>query len=99
MKLLAGMTAAELDELAGRATKLAADLKGGQPTYDLALAGGIQDIGWIHPRYGRVASYRGECEIMMEDGSLWRAVSHRPQGGPTSSWISREGYIEFIELD
>jgi len=96
---LAELSAAELDELSGRATKLAADLRGGQPTYALALAGGVKDIGYDHPRYGRVASYRGECEIMMENGSLWRAVSHRPNGGPTSSSISREGYIEFIELD
>jgi len=99
MQNLAEMTAAELDELAGQAARLAADLRGRQPTYALALAGGIQDIGWIHPSLGWIHSYWGKCEIMMDDGGLWRAEGHRPNGGPTSSWISREGYIEFTEID
>ena len=88
------MSADALDALAQRASTLATDLRTKQPTYELALANGVQDMSYRTVRFGRIASYWGTANITMDDGSRWVAIGHRPTGGP--GWVSREGWIEFV---
>lgn len=90
---LAGMSVEALEALAKRATTLADDLRKVQPSYELALEAGIEDNSYKTVRYGWVASYAGEVEITMADGSKWKAIGHRPRG--TAESVEREGYIEF----
>lgn len=94
---LRNMSADALDELSKQAAALAADLRGVQPSYDLALANGVRDCGYDTVRYGWVPSFSGEAEIVMADGRRWRAIGHRPRG--SAEHVARNGWIEFVPCD
>ena len=91
---LRGLSANALDCLARRAASLAADLRQQQPSYELALLGGVCDASYSTVRHGLVPSYSGTAVIEMADGTKWLAVGHGPEG--TASYVSKDGYIEFI---
>ena len=93
---LSGLSAVALQALAERAQTLAADLRKGEPSYELALENGVEDRSYNTVRYGLVGSYRGEAVVTMADGQRWRCVGRGPRGD--ASHISRDGYIEFIPL-
>lgn len=94
---LAGLSSVELEKLAKRAASLAADLKAKEPSYALALEAGIEDRSYNTVRYGRVARFAGEAEIVMDNGAKWLAKGHGPRG--TAEHVSREGYIEFLKIE
>ncbi len=94
---LAGLSASRLEALAEKANALASDLRKSEPSYDLAMTAGILDKGYKTVRWGHVASYSGEAEIVMEDGRRWKAIGHGSRGD--AEYVSRQGYIEFIPLD
>ena len=94
---LAGLSSVELEKLAKKAAKLAADLRAEEPSYSLALEAGIEDRSYSTVRYGRISRYSGEAEITMDDGSRWKAIGHGPRG--TAEFVSREGYIEFLKIE
>jgi hypothetical protein len=91
------MSAAQLDELAKRAQKLAADLRAKKPSATLALEAGVTDCSYRTVRYGVVASYSGAATVTMDDGTRWRCVGHGPQGD--AEYVTRQGWIEMIPLD
>lgn len=91
---LRGLSANALDCLARRAALLAADLRQQQPSYELALLGGVCNASYATVKHGLVHWYRGEAVIEMADGTKWLAVGHGPEG--TAEYVSKDGYIEFI---
>lgn len=93
---LSGLSVDSLTELAKRAIALAADLHLSEPSYDLALEAGVRDKSYNTVRCGWVSSYSGEAVIEMANGKKWKAVGHGPRGD--ASWVSKDGYIEFIPL-
>lgn len=93
---LSGLSADALTKLAERAQTLAADLRKEQPSYELAIEAGVKDKGYNTVRCGWVSSYSGEAVIEMANGKKWKAVGHGPRGD--ASWVSKDGYIEFIPL-
>lgn len=94
---LANLSADQLTNLAQQASALAADLSANQPSYQLALAAGVQDRSYNTTRFGFIASYSGTAIITMSDGRRWQAVGHGPCG--SASYVSKDGFIEFIPLD
>ena len=94
-ELLKNKSAVELRQLAREAMEIAEDLEKQQPSVELALLNGVQDIGYRTVRNGYVFSYRGEARITMSDGSFWKAIRHGPKG--TASDIYKQGYVEFIK--
>ena len=93
---LLAMSADELEALAKKCVSLAKDLRKKEPTYALALAGGVYDISYQTVSNGSVDSYSGIAIITMSDGRKWRAVGRGPQGDAYT--ITRQGYIEFIPM-
>lgn len=91
---LSGLSKQELRKLSKKAASLADDLEKKEPSYELALENGIMDCGYNTTANGYVSSYGGEAEIIMDDGSKWKAIGHGPDGDAWS--IYRQGYIEFI---
>ena len=85
-----------LRDIAVMAEKLAADLEKIEPTYELAMAAGIEDCGYDTVRHGWVSKYRGEAIVTMADGRKWKAVGYGPTGGP--DWIGKQGGITFSLL-
>ena len=94
---LSGMSVEALRALSKKALKLAEDLKSERPTLKLALEHGIKDKGYNTVNHGWVDSYSGSVLIKMENGSLWRAIGHRPEGSP--EWVDRQGWVEFIKCE
>ena len=91
---LSGLSKQELRKVAKRASQLADDLKKKEPSYELALENGVADVGYNTTANGYVSSYSGEADIIMDDGSKWKAIGHGPDGDARS--IYQQGYIEFI---
>ena len=94
---LSGMSVEALRALSKKALKLAEDLKSERPTLKLALEHGIKSQGYKTVSHGWVDSYSGNVLIKMENGSLWRAIGHSPEGSP--EWIDRQGWVEFIKCE
>lgn len=86
----------ELRMLARKCERAATELESGQPSHEMALAKGIHDCGYNTVRYGWVSSFKGNVDLTMPDGSVWRAIGHGPTG--TAEYVSRSGWIEFIRL-
>ena len=95
--LLKGLSSDALRALAKEANKLAGELEGEQPTYQLALLNGVEDRSYNTVSWGWVSSYAGSATIVMDDGTKWVATGHRPQG--SASWISKDGFIEFVKVE
>ncbi len=93
---LNGMSARELRHLAEWANQLADDMEKECPSYELAIQAGITDESYDTTSNGFVESYSGRAVVQMENGSLWLARGHRPEGG--ADHVSKEGYIEFTPL-
>ena len=93
---LNGLSANALDELAKKATSLARDLRSKQPSIDLALECGVRDRSYPTVANGWVRDYSGEATIVMEDGSVWRAVGHGPNGN--AAIVTKHGWVEFIPV-
>jgi len=92
-----GMSTEMLEQIAENAAKLAKQLRAEEPSYDLALANGVHDESYNTVRFGKVSSYSGKAEIVMENGTRWVAEGHKPTGG--ADWIGREGFIEFTKIE
>ena len=97
MMNLKGKSRQELMKLSKKAKKLAEDLKKEEPSYDLALENGVQDVSYNTTANGRVSSYKGKAIIEMDDGTVWKAVGKGPKGDAYS--IMRQGRIEFYKQD
>jgi len=92
---LSRISSVELRKLAKKAISLANEQEQSNPSYKIALEAGIVDISYINNTNKTIASYTGEVEITMENGSKWKAIGHKPEG---NSFIENEGFIEFIPL-
>ena len=94
-KRLKGLSSQGLRILAVKANKLAEELEGNQPTYDLALLNGVKDESYSTAANGRIASYSGEA-IIAVNGLKWKAIGRRPTG---NAFYAKDGYIEFIPVE
>jgi len=93
---LKGKSVQQLKQISEVSAKMAEDLKAVLPSYDLAIFAGVQDCSYDTQSNGWVRCYRGEALIKMDDGRVFRAVGHGPDGDAWS--IYRQGYIEFIPI-
>lgn len=95
-EIFKGLSSNKLKELSKEAAKLAEDLEKEEPSYALAIAHGIQDRSYDTTANGWVPDYEGEAIIKMDNGTVWKAIGHGPQGDAWS--IFADGYIEFIKI-
>ena len=94
---LKNMSCHELEALSKRAANLAKDLRGNQPSDELALEAGVEDVSYTTVRHGLIPSFRGIAELIMSDGRRWKCIGHGPSG--TAQFVSKNGFIEFIPMD
>lgn len=76
-----------------KVSALAKDLYADKPTYELAIAGGVEEKFITDPGKDPVWGYRGEAVIHMANGSIWRAI-----GDPAvihGDHIFRQGRIRY----
>jgi hypothetical protein len=94
---LNGMSRIALLELAAKATALANDLRKEEPSYQLALAAGVEDRSYNTVRHGLVSCYTGEGFVRMDNGALWKCIGHGTKG--RNGELHSEGYIEFFKIE
>ena len=93
-----GMSVEGLRALAKLANRTADDLSKEIPSYELALAAGIEDRSYQSVRNGWIPSYGGQAEVTLANGKKFRCVGHRNHGGDAYT-AHPNGFIEFIPLN
>lgn len=93
---LSGMNAEELEKLSARADQLAKALRKEEPSLELALANGVEDLSYKTVANGWVSSYRRTCEVTLANGTRWRGEGKGPTGDAWS--IGRQGRVIWTRL-
>tara|TARA_R110001592_G_scaffold255416_2_gene519022 strand:+ start:2747 stop:3037 length:291 start_codon:yes stop_codon:yes gene_type:complete len=94
---LSKLSAEKLEEVAEKATALAALLRLKEPSNNLCIENGIVDCSYDTQSNGFIPSFQGETIVTMADGSKWKCKGHGPKGSAYD--VSQDGYIEKTKIN